>query len=247
MNQERLAVAEIRSILSSNSKLDQLKDWKVELSPYVDPLDLFELYKKKHLQVPAEIQVSHNAFNFYYLPITCNIFSPKGTRVKALELAIEFDPRANKSERRPIAQDFFPQTEWKEYGKATIVFGVKSDLTFDVPLQSGGIPYVSVDAAANVSGNLVLGPFEYKFEKCEILGAGKNAYTVNWRIGKTVFLNTGDVQCHVILKVPKRISKVKALATGTVTILLPRGLRRFWKRGTKKLPLERSYDIPVPN
>ena len=51
--------------------------------------------------------------------------------------------------------------------------------------------------------------------------------------------------CHVIAKVSHGARLVTATARGKVTPALPRDLKRFWKRPTKSVIVEHSYDIQL--
>ena len=139
------------------------------LASSVDLLIFSSLYKAKKQEIPPEILCRIRILIFIISRLHA-IFSLRvKPGLKELELSIEFGYKGRAGQRRPTVQDYFPQTEWKKYATATLAFGIKADLTFDVPMMQPNIPFVTTDVGTNVSASF-LSPIVYKFEKCQNLG-----------------------------------------------------------------------------
>lgn len=146
-----------------------------------------------------------------------------------LRLALAFSSDAQGRPDQVRAFDYFPKTEWKQWGKLAITFGVTVDLGFKVPLNVSGLPFSSVGAVSpQAKAELVVGPVQFSFQKAEVLGAGKGNYIVDWRIKKGQILRGGDFEVYVILQVPKGLGSVKAHAEMEARVRLPGFLAKIF-------------------
>ncbi len=234
------------SVKQLEKERDILRNWRVQLDPYVDSLELLSLYKHKGVPIPSDIGQWSKRFAFYELTFGGDIFVEKGMSVKKLEMGIVFDPKLRKGARHSVAYSIFPRNEWKKYGEASVVFGLSGNLGFQVPLAPNGVPFGKIgNLGPQVKAQFLLGPFIYAFKKAVIRGAGKGNYMVNWIIEKGDILEGGDFETRVVLKVPKRRRSVKAMVAMQATVTVP----GFWKRllgETKKMPSEEKvYKIPL--
>lgn len=227
-------------------EFDVLKQWRIQLNPYVDPLELISLYQKSKKSIPADIDQWAKSFGFYELTFGGGIFVERGMRVRKLEIGIVFDPELKEEEIRSTAYSIFPRNEWKKYGKISVVFGVSGDLGFHVPLTPQGFPYGKIgELAPQMKAEFLLGPFIYAFRRAVIRGVGKGHYIVNWVIEKGDILNGGDFETRVVLKVPKTRHLVKAKVALQATVIPP----GFWKHVLGKArtmaPDIRTYNIKL--
>jgi hypothetical protein len=225
-------------------QLNILRNWRLRLDPYVDPLRLIPLYKKRKIAIPADIQQWSRKFDFFELTFGGGIFVRKGMSVKKLEIGIVFDTELDKKRRRSVAYGIFPTNEWKKYGEISFSFGISGDLGFKVPLTASGLPFAKLgDITPEAKARFLLGPFAYSFRKAVIRGVGKGDYLINWVIEKGEILDGGDFETRVILKVPKGRKKVKTKVAVQATVTPPKFWDRILGRARKIAPDEKVYDI----
>ena len=235
-----------KSIRALEKEMDILHNWRIQLSPYVDSLELISLYQEKNLPIPADIKQWSKKFDFFQLAFGGDIFVEKGMKVKKLEMGILFDAELSKRARHSIAYSIFPTNEWKKYGQASIAFGLTGDLGFQIPLAPTGLPFGKIgDLGPQLKGQFLLGPFVYSFKKAVITGVGKGNYSINWVIEKGDILSSGEFETRVVLQVPRNRDVVKTKVSLQATVTPP----GFWKRllGKTRLmaPDNRTYEIAL--
>lgn len=59
---------------SANRDMQLLNDWRVELNPYVDPIEVGQLYQHTGQHIPAVVRQLMTRFTFYYLIFGGSIF-----------------------------------------------------------------------------------------------------------------------------------------------------------------------------
>lgn len=219
-----------------------LKNISIELDPYMDPKPLAPLYKKKELEVPAEIQVDSTKFDFYVVPLGANLFVTKGVTVHSLRLNVVLDTKSGKR-RRAVAESIFPKTEYKKYAAVNLTVGLNVKLGFDIPLKTSGLPFLkSGDVSTKVSAGFVFGPFEYSFKRCVVMGAGAGSFDVNWAISNGDLLSGGDFDAWLVLKVPKGRKSISCQAVMETKLSLP-GFP--FRRSVKCLTPPKDYDLSL--
>src|SRR5215831_16836375 len=71
-------------------------------------IDLSDIVTAKYLKKDKD-------FAYYYLPIPLTVFPPKGTTIKSVEIALQFNPGSGSE--RPTVHDIFPRQEWQDVVK----------------------------------------------------------------------------------------------------------------------------------
>jgi hypothetical protein len=233
------------AIKDLKKEVDILKNWRVQLNPYVDPLELVSLFDKRKMTIPADIAQGSKKFEFFELTFGGAIFIQE-MNVKKLEIGIVFDPDLKREERHSIAYSIFPTNEWQKFGKLSLVFGLSGDLGFKVPLKADGLPFAKIgDLEPKVQAEFLLGPFVYVFKKAAIRGVGKGNFLINWIIEKKDFLEEGDFETRVVLKVPKGRNLVRAKVALRATVSIPGFLKRILGKTREMAPDVKVYDIAL--
>jgi hypothetical protein len=235
-----------QSLKEMKKSLRILRTWRVQLDHYVDPLKLIPLYKMKKIDIPADIDQWSKKFDFFELNFGGSILVKDGMAVKQLELGILFDPDLGSRKRHAVAYSIFPTNQWREYGGASLTFGLTGDLGFEVPLKPNGLPFGKVgEIGPQIKSKLLLGPFAFNFKKAIITGVGKGSNQINWIIKKEEFLKSGDFETRVVLKVPGKRKTIKARVVLLATVIPPGWLNGVLGRTTTLAPDDKTYTIKL--
>lgn len=211
---------------------------RITLDPYIEVLEVGELFQGSGVAIPVIIKQLMRRYEFYYLIFGGDIYLPDAT-VNMLTIALKFFAGSSTGTDHVKAFDIFPKTEWEQWGKLSVVFGLTANLNFKVPLSAGGVPLPLVtEVSPQINAEFIAGPFEFSFRRAEILGAGKGNNIVNWQIRKGDMLRSGDFELYIILQTSKDLESVRTYAEMEAEV----------RRGIKKEYIidEKDYQIALP-
>jgi hypothetical protein len=194
------------------SVLQALKEEKAAFGPRPEVLPLdSDALKSRGVTLDGRVEALLERFNFYDVTFPVTLFPKRGWAFDRLECQVEFNP-GESPERRPLAHDIFPGSDWETLAKATmhLEIGVTEALEFRA---KAAVPYL---ASAGAEGKLDSGagfifpPREYHVKRARLVSRGKDSSEVLWRLDNESFFEEDEPSLGVILKVPKGLTPVKA-------------------------------------
>jgi len=178
--------------------------------PEVLPLDS-EALKSRGVDLDTRVRTLLDRFDFYNVTFPVTLFPKRGWAFDRLECQVEFNP-GESPDRRPLAHDIFPGSDWETLAKATmhLEIGITEALEFRAKAAAPSLASAGAEGQLSAGAGFIFPPREYHVKRARIVSRGKNASEVFWRLDDESFFEKDEPRLGVILKVPKGVTPVKA-------------------------------------
>ncbi|HSS50642.1 MAG TPA: hypothetical protein VLX28_17020 [Thermoanaerobaculia bacterium] len=213
--------------------------------PEVLPLDS-EALKSQGVALDGRVKGLLERFDFYDVTFPVTLFPKRGWAFDRLECQVEFNP-GEKPERRPLAHDIFPGSDWQTLAKATmhLEIGITEILEFRAKAAVPSLASAGAEGKFAAGASFFFPPRDYHVKRARLVSSGKNASEVLWRLDDESFFEEDEPRLGVILKVPKGVKPVKAkgvlaayrsfrtlsLDLGDLMDYLSERVRNFFRKG----------------
>jgi hypothetical protein len=179
--------------------------------PEVLPLDSKAL-KARDIALDSRVKALLEQFDFYDVTFPVTLFPKRGWAFDRLECQVEFNP-GESPERRPLAHDIFPGSDWEMLAKATmhLEVGVTEALEFRAKAAVPLVASAGADGKLDAGAGFIFPPRDYQVKRARLLSRGKDGSEVFWRLDDESFFEEDEPRLGVILKVPKGVTPVKAI------------------------------------
>jgi hypothetical protein len=194
------------------SVLQALKEEKAAFGPRPEvlPLDA-EALKARGGELDSRVKALLGQFDFYTVTFPVTLFPKRGWAFDRLECQVEFNP-GESPERRPLAHDVFPGSDWETLAKATmhLEIGVTEALEFRAKAAVPLLASAGAEGKLDSGAGFVFPPRDYHVKRARLVSRGKDNAEVFWRLDNESFFQEDEPRLGVILKVPKGVAPVKA-------------------------------------
>lgn len=213
--------------------------------PEVLPLDS-EALKARGVDLDNRVKALLERFDFYDVTFPVTLFPKRGWAFDRLECQVEFNP-GEKPERRSLAHDIFPGSDWETLAKATmhLEIGITEALEFRAKAAVPSLATAGAEGRLDAGAGFVFPPKDYHVKRARLLSRGKDTSEVFWRLDDESFFEKDEPRLGVILKVPKGVTSVKAKGVlaayrsfnklgadlGVLVDYLSERVRSFFKKG----------------
>jgi hypothetical protein len=178
--------------------------------PEVLPLDADSL-KARGVELDDRVKALLERFDFYDVTFPVTLFPKRGWAFDRLECQVEFNP-GETPERRPLAHDIFPGSDWETLARATmhLEIGITEALEFRAKAGVPSLASAGAEGKLDAGAGFVFPPRDYHVKRARIVSSGKDGSEVLWRLDDESFFAGDEPRLGVILKVPKGVTPVKA-------------------------------------
>ncbi len=178
--------------------------------PEVLPLDA-EALKARGVELDSRVKALLERFDFHAVTFPVTLFPKRGWAFDRLECQVEFNP-GEAPERRPLAHDVFPGSDWETLAKATmhLEIGVTEALEFRAKAAVPLLASAGAEGKLDSGAGFVFPPRDYHVKRARLVSRGKDTSEVLWRLDNEKFFQEDEPRLGVILKVPKGVAPVKA-------------------------------------
>jgi hypothetical protein len=213
--------------------------------PEVLPLDS-EALKSQGVALDGRVKALLERFDFYDVTFPVTLFPKRGWAFDRLECQVEFNP-GERPERRPLAHDIFPGSDWETLAKATmhLEIGITEALEFRAKAAVPSLASAGAEGKLDAGAGFLFPPRDYHVKRARLLSRGKDGSEVFWRLDDESFFEEDEPRLGVILKVPKGVTPVKAKGVlaayrsfnklgadlGDLVDYLSERVRSFFRRG----------------
>ena len=204
-----------RALEQSKDRLeDELYSATLEFSKVLEVLPLRKSdYEAQGLQVPTRIAAQMKNFRFYLVNVPITMVSLPGWGFVELECILEFNP-LDEAKDRPVAHELLPKEKWQDVVRANqgLQVGLDENLEFQTPkLVEQVLGKTGVNLAARATAGLVLGPFEYRIRRPQIVARGVGNVKARWRLVGEQTIEREEPVLGIVLKVPKHVRQVELI------------------------------------
>jgi len=178
--------------------------------PEVLPLDSDAL-RAKGVDLGSRVKALLERFDFYDVTFPVTLFPKRGWAFDRLECQVEFNP-GESPDRRPLAHDIFPGSDWETLAKATmhLEIGITEALEFRAKATVPSVTSAGAEGKFAAGASFLFPPRDYHVKRARLVSSGKNASEVLWRLDDESFFEEDEPRLGVILKVPKGVTPIKA-------------------------------------
>ena len=194
------------------SVLQALKKEKAAFGPRPEvlPLDA-EALKARGVELDSRVKALLEQFDFHAVTFPVTLFPARGWAFDRLECQVELNP-GESPERRPLAHDVFPGSDWEILAKATmhLEIGITEALEFRAKAAVPLLASAGAEGKLDSGAGFVFPPRDYHVKRARLVSRGKGASEIFWRLDDERFFEEDEPSLGVILKVPKGVAPVKA-------------------------------------
>lgn len=227
--------------------LQALKEEKAAFGPRPEvlPLDA-EALKARGVELDSRVKALLEQFDFHAVTFPVTLFPKRGWAFDRLECQVELNPGEG-PERRPLAHDVFPSSDWETLAKATmhLEIGITEALEFRAKAAVPLLASAGAEGKLDSGAGFVFPPRDYHVKRARLVSRGKGASEIFWRLDDERFFEEDEPSLGVILKVPKGVAPVKATGVlaayrsfrtlsadlGDVLGYLSERVRHFFRKG----------------
>lgn len=193
--------------------LRSLKEEKAGFGPRPEVLPLTaEALAARGTAVDGRVTALLERFDFFAVTLPVTLFPRRGWSFDRLECRLELNP-GETAERRPIAHDIYPASEWETLAKANMKLEVGITEGLEFKAKSPGLVILGAEAAARLDAGagFVFPPRDYCIKRAKVLSRGREDCEVFWRLDGDSFFEADEPRLGVVLKVPKGVTQVRAV------------------------------------
>jgi hypothetical protein len=202
--------------------LDPLRKVKEAQALFAPALTVQQLSKRdfqaRDLEPSPEVAKWMRDHRFYLVQVPVTLVPAFGWNFVRLKCWVGFETSGEAS--LPSAHDIYPENVWTEILQlqANLNLGLDERLRFraglgqtEVALRNlSGEAQARVIVVAEGGGSLVVGPFDYRVQRAEVLSAGQGNAEVFWQLDGHEHVQREEPYLAVVLRVPKKAEVVNA-------------------------------------